>query len=100
MLRATAPHRITATDNEMVAREVELERILSIFDLVGAGAGRIALLAGEPGIGKTRLAREVVARARAQGPRVLGGRCFEEHTAVPFYPFTELFTYAFAGASA
>lgn len=46
------------------------------------------LLAGEPGIGKTRLAREVAASAHEQGAVVLYGRC-EEDLGAPYQPFVE-----------
>ena len=49
---------------------------------------RIVLVAGEPGIGKTRLAHHFAAAALAAGATVLEGRCSEEPLA-PFEPFTE-----------
>jgi hypothetical protein len=47
------------------------------------------LLAGEPGIGKSRLARELAERARAAGCRVLAGRAYETEGAPPYLPFSE-----------
>jgi predicted ATPase len=82
----------------MVARDAELRQLLSALNAVGQGGGRVVLLSGEPGIGKTRLAREVLAHARAAGNVVLVGRCFEQHTAVPFFPFTEFLGAALAAA--
>jgi hypothetical protein len=52
------------------------------------GARRFALIAGEPGIGKTTLAGELARRARAQGGAVLLGRS-DEHALVPFQPWIE-----------
>ena len=49
---------------------------------------RLVLLAGEPGIGKTRLAHEFAAAALAGGATVLLGRCSEEPLAA-FEPFAE-----------
>lgn len=46
------------------------------------------LLAGEPGISKTRLAREVALQAHAEGALVLYGRC-EEDLGAPYQPFVE-----------
>jgi predicted ATPase len=74
----------------LVGREAELEHVLSVLRAVASGPGRLVLLRGEPGIGKTRLAREVLQRARAAGHIALAGRCFEQQTAVPFFPFMEL----------
>src|SRR5438094_5705623 len=82
----------------LVGREGELARILSAVDTILAGAGRVVLLSGEPGVGKTRLAKEVLAQAGERGMRILVGRCFEQHTSVPFLPFSEALAVALAGA--
>jgi DNA-binding CsgD family transcriptional regulator/tetratricopeptide (TPR) repeat protein len=79
-----------SADEPLVAREAELSHVLSAHSAVATGSGRLVLLTGEPGIGKTRLATEVLARAHALGNLVLVGRCFEQYTTVPFFPFTEL----------
>jgi class 3 adenylate cyclase/DNA-binding SARP family transcriptional activator/tetratricopeptide (TPR) repeat protein len=52
------------------------------------GERRVVLLAGEPGIGKTRLAAEFAREAHEQGAAVLAGRCYEE-ALVPYQPFVE-----------
>ena len=49
---------------------------------------RVVVLAGEPGIGKTRLAREFARAAHQRGATVLAGGCHEE-TVVPYQPFVE-----------
>ncbi len=49
---------------------------------------RAVMLAGEPGIGKTRLAKEFARAAHEQGATVLAGSCHEE-TLVPYQPFVE-----------
>ena len=53
-----------------------------------AGTRGFALIAGEPGIGKTTLAGELARRAHAQGGAVLLGRS-DEHALVPFQPWIE-----------
>src|SRR5262245_54359770 len=58
-----------------------------LAELLGAGApGRLALVIGEAGVGKSHLVREAVARAR--GVRV--GRCFEGGGAA-YGPWLEMF---------
>lgn len=49
---------------------------------------RVVVLAGEPGIGKTRLVREFARTAHEHGATVLAGSCYEE-TLVPYQPFVE-----------
>ncbi len=73
----------------LVAREQELGRILDALEAAEGGWGRLVLLAGEPGIGKTRLAQETSVHAREGGFVVASGRCYEAQSGVPFYPFLE-----------
>jgi len=70
------------------ARELaELERAL---EATRAGRGLTVLLAGEAGIGKTRLASELARRARAEGFEVLLGRSIDlVGTELPYQPFVE-----------
>jgi tetratricopeptide (TPR) repeat protein len=83
----------------LVGRGVEMDRLLAVLDAVGSGLGRVALLAGEPGVGKTRLAQELMRQAGERGFRVLAGRCYEQYASLPFYPFVEALTAAMAVAS-
>src|SRR5262245_52563698 len=77
-------------NERLIAREAELSRVISIFHSVATGRGRVVLLDGEPGIGKTRLAREVLTCAQREGALAYVGRCFEQHEDAPFFPFMEL----------
>ncbi|HYB12240.1 MAG TPA: AAA family ATPase [Myxococcota bacterium] len=70
-------------------RQGELKRLERRFESARSGRGGLALLVGEPGIGKTRLLEEFTARARSQGIQVLWGRCFEGELSRPFGPFAE-----------
>jgi len=72
-----------------VGREVELEQLVTGLDDAVAGRGRLFLLVGEPGIGKTRLGDEVIRRARARGIRVLLGRCWEAGGAPVYWPWVQ-----------
>ena len=71
-----------------VGRDEPLARLAAALDTARAGERRLALVGGEPGIGKTRLVAELCARAARGGATVLSGRCFEE-AIVPYQPFLE-----------
>jgi MoxR-like ATPase len=60
-----------------VGREEELKVPAAALDHACAGRGRLVLLTGEPGIGRTRTAEEAAARAERRGMRVLWGLCSE-----------------------
>ncbi len=53
------------------------------------GEGGLAVLSGEAGIGKTRLANEVARLARQLGSEVLWGTCSEAELSLPYLPFVE-----------
>ena len=55
-----------------------------------AGGGRLVVLTGPPGIGKTRLAEELAGSARRAGQRVLWGRAVEERGAPPLWPWRRI----------
>ncbi|HLJ80577.1 MAG TPA: adenylate/guanylate cyclase domain-containing protein, partial [Ktedonobacterales bacterium] len=73
----------------LVARDVELSQVHDATEAVMHGSGRLVLLTGEPGIGKTRLAQEVTLAVRNRGFLVATGRCYEPEQAVAYYPFLE-----------
>jgi predicted ATPase len=54
-----------------------------------AGQGNVVLLAGEPGIGKTRTAEELGLQAAQRGAQVLWGRCYEGSGAPAFWPWVQ-----------
>jgi DNA-binding SARP family transcriptional activator len=72
-----------------VGREAELEELLAGLEDALAGRGRLFLLAGEPGIGKSRLAEELIRHARARGARALVGRCWEAGGAPAYWPWVQ-----------
>ena len=65
-----------------------LQQLEELWEQAAGGELRVALLGGEPGAGKTRLAREVAVRAHEQGALVLFGRV-DEDLAVAYQPFAE-----------
>jgi DNA-binding SARP family transcriptional activator len=72
-----------------VGREREREQLRAAWArAVEHASPELVVLAGEPGIGKTRLARELADELRAGGATVLSGSCREE-ALVPYQPFVE-----------
>jgi class 3 adenylate cyclase len=72
-----------------VGRPELLERLATAWrDVTGGGGSACLLLAGEPGVGKTRTSAQVAQLAHDSGGLVLYGSC-EEGLAVPFQPFVE-----------
>ena len=82
-----APLRFPA-DASFVGREAELGRLRELWAGVSGGERAAAFLAGEAGIGKTRLASELARVVQEEGVLVLYGRC-DEGLAVPYQPFVE-----------
>ncbi len=83
-----------------VGRQRELTALLAQLDAAGAGHGRLVLVAGEPGIGKTRLLGEFTAAASARGWLALSGRAYEGEGLPPYLPFMEALGGFLAGRSA
>jgi predicted ATPase len=76
----------------LVGRETQARRLLAAVAAAEAGQGRTILLAGEAGIGKSRLAREIAAAARERRFVVLTGRGVSGGVRTPFQPFSEALT--------
>jgi tetratricopeptide (TPR) repeat protein len=72
-----------------VGRDAESTELRRLLNRMLTGHGGIALVGGEPGIGKTRLARELMREAQSRGCRCLTGHCDEMAGAPPFAPFIE-----------
>ena len=77
-------------DDIFVGREREMEELCSALEAALAGHGRLVLVVGEPGIGKTRTTQELVTCARRRGARTLIGRCHESTGAPPFWPWVQI----------
>jgi len=78
------------TSSTLVGRERELAELAAAFDDAEAGRGRVVLLVGEPGIGKTTLASAFAAEAAARGARLAWGRAWEAGGAPAFWPWVEV----------
>jgi len=74
----------------LVGRDQQLGEIRDAWAAARNGRGQLVLLSGEPGIGKTRLAEETEAIARADAARVLWGRCHQMEGRPPFWPWIQV----------
>jgi class 3 adenylate cyclase/tetratricopeptide (TPR) repeat protein len=73
-----------------VGRESERAELRRCLDQVGRGQGALVMIGGEPGVGKTRLAEELLLEAHQRGVLSLTGHCYEMEGAPPYIPFVEM----------
>ena len=76
--------------NPFVGRQQEIRELTVALDDAHSGSGRLVMLVGEPGIGKTRTAQELADIAEQRGAQVLWGRCHEGEGAPPFWPWIQI----------
>ncbi|MGY1726450.1 ATP-binding protein [Geodermatophilus sp. SYSU D01062] len=75
----------------LVGRDEPRARLLGAWDAVRRGdTGAAFLVVGEPGIGKSRLAAEVLDRVEASGGRVVGAACLPYHANVSLWPIARM----------
>jgi predicted ATPase len=74
----------------LVGRQRELAELRAGLADALAQRGRLFMLVGEPGIGKTRLAEEIAGLARGHGAKILWGRCWEDEGAPAFWPWVQV----------
>jgi DNA-binding SARP family transcriptional activator/energy-coupling factor transporter ATP-binding protein EcfA2 len=86
---AHAPARGAAGAAALVGRARELALLRHGLEDGWAGTGRVALLIGEAGVGKTRLLEELAGLASARGAMLIRARCFESEQVLPFAPWVE-----------
>ena len=70
-----------------MGRSAEIAKLMKMLGAARRGEGQIAVIEGSAGIGKSRLAEEVAARARRRGARVGVGRCWQDGEAPPLWPW-------------
>ncbi len=74
----------------LVGRGRELAQLETALELALAGRGGLVLLTGEPGIGKTALAREFVEHASARGAAWVWGSCWDGGGAPAYWPWVQV----------
>jgi predicted ATPase/DNA-binding SARP family transcriptional activator len=84
-----APLPREAWEFPLTGRAAEHRALVTAFQTMLQGRMQVATIEGEPGIGKTRLAREFLRWARAQGADVLEARAFETGSRLPYQPLVE-----------
>ena len=82
--RATPPFAPT-----LIGREGQWRVLSDVWRGVSEGEGRVVLVEGEVGMGKTRLAEDWLRWVRSQGGTVLRGRAHDAESAIPYGPLTE-----------
>ncbi|HEX7995221.1 MAG TPA: AAA family ATPase, partial [Streptosporangiaceae bacterium] len=76
--------------DRLVGRRLIVGALRSAVDAAVGGAGGVVLLAGEPGMGKTALASDAVAYAKAQGAATAWGTGWEADGAPGFWPWIQV----------
>ncbi|MBP1692475.1 MAG: serine/threonine protein kinase [Chloroflexi bacterium] len=100
ILSALTPTQATATGAELspierlargrlVGREREFSEARALWKKAASGSSQVLLISGEPGIGKTRLARELSTLVEVTGGRTLTGECYSEGGA-PYAPVAQI----------
>jgi DNA-binding SARP family transcriptional activator len=75
--------------SRLIGREEELGFLDQCWQVTEARQGRLVLISGEAGVGKSRLVEEFANCLRWRGARVLWGRCYEFERVLPYQPVTE-----------
>lgn len=92
------PSAAALTCPTLIGRAAQRDALLALAAAARGGQGTTALIAGEAGIGKSRLVGEVLALARlGTAPLVVQGRSFEADRALPYGPLVDLLRAHFAG---
>lgn len=88
--RRTARSRFDARCTErltaFVGRERELQQLASLWDQARSGSGQVALVCGEPGIGKSRVCEGFLDGLRAEPHITVRYQCSPHHGGSPFHP--------------
>ncbi|WP_419993993.1 helix-turn-helix transcriptional regulator [Streptomyces boninensis] len=83
--------QLTAFDAPLVGREGELTRLTGLLERARAGEARALVIAGDAGVGKSRLLGEAADRAAGEGMTVFTGQCVDlGDVGLPYLPFTEI----------
>jgi tetratricopeptide (TPR) repeat protein len=82
-----------------VGREAESVALDRILEQARNGRGRVVMISGAPGVGKTRIAAEFCIKAQGSGATAYVGGCSDRDDPAPFLPFVEILEAVLAAAS-
>jgi predicted ATPase len=82
--------RAPSFKTSLIGRQLEWTSLLKDWKAVRRGAGRIVLIEGEAGVGKSRLAEEFLRWVVAEGGTVLRGRGYDVRPGIPYEPVVEV----------
>lgn len=86
LLSKRQPAWVVADDTSIVGRTGSVAGLLAAFEAARAARAPVVVVAGEPGIGKSRLVRELGTRVAGDGAMVGWGRCYEEEATLAYRP--------------
>ncbi len=89
----------TVAAGPYIGRVFETETVTRNVEAARGGSGSLTMVIGEPGIGKSRLAREAAAAARAAGLTVYWGRCWESGGQPAYWPWVQVVRGLLRGSS-
>lgn len=89
-VRTKAAPATEAVKSDFVGRSSAMKKLKSALGRAEQADGNVALVVGEPGIGKTRIASELIDLAAARGAEVLIGRCYEGEGAPAYWPWIQV----------
>jgi len=81
-----------------VGREAESVALDRILEQARNGRGRVVMISGAPGVGKTRITAEFCIKAQGSGANAFVGGCSDRDDPAPFLPFVEVLEAALAAA--
>lgn len=86
---APAPADAVLSPRPLIGRDAELATLRDVLAEAWAGRGRMVILVGDAGVGKSRVLEALGAEWQARGGRVLSGRSYETEQILPFAPWVE-----------
>ncbi len=80
---------LSSEEAPLIGRQRELSELTALLSDAWAGGRRLAVIVGEAGVGKSRLAASVGTLAIQRGGQILLGRCYESEQSLPFAPWID-----------